>query len=177
MYFQKEINLDDRNEMITFLKEHFRYYTMNSWNQSTSFANKVKLHSLDIPDDIYDKAYQFLDAECPEYHYDVHALITAFECDTGYTAGFNGRSSGYIVMYDTELRNGNRCIMIGRNIGQYDDYDEFEDDELRSWTKLVQRFDKLCDDIRDLFIETVQNCTISTETYMIPQTKLVANLD
>jgi len=27
-----------KEEMIAFLRDHFRYYTMNSWNRSTSYA-------------------------------------------------------------------------------------------------------------------------------------------
>ena len=38
--FYKEVNVKKRGEMITFLKKHFRYPTMNSWNRSTSYADR-----------------------------------------------------------------------------------------------------------------------------------------
>ena len=50
--FYKEVNVKKRGEMITFLKKHFRYPTMNSWNRSTSYANCIKLHKIDKPTDI-----------------------------------------------------------------------------------------------------------------------------
>ena len=42
----KTVDYTNRNEMIAFLTNHFRYSTMNSWNQMTSYANNVKLHNL-----------------------------------------------------------------------------------------------------------------------------------
>lgn len=41
-FYEKKVNTKDRKEMIAFLKNHFRYDTMNSWNRSTSYANNVK---------------------------------------------------------------------------------------------------------------------------------------
>ena len=35
-----------REEMISSLEKHFRYFTMNSWNRSTSYARNVKIRSL-----------------------------------------------------------------------------------------------------------------------------------
>lgn len=35
-----------KKEMIEFLKNHKRYWTMNSWNGSSSYANNVKIYNL-----------------------------------------------------------------------------------------------------------------------------------
>ena len=50
--FYKEIDKRYRETMISFLKKHFRYNTMNSWNRSTSYANNIKLHQIDKPEDV-----------------------------------------------------------------------------------------------------------------------------
>ncbi len=51
MYY-RQVNERCRKALIVFLKQHFRYHTMNSWNQSTSYANCIKLHQVDKPSDI-----------------------------------------------------------------------------------------------------------------------------
>lgn len=45
-----------RKEMVNYLKNHFRYNTANSWNQSTSYARNVKVYNLDLPKDLLDRA-------------------------------------------------------------------------------------------------------------------------
>ena len=52
--FYKQVNLNKRGEMIAFLKNHFRYDTMNSWNRSMSCANNIKLYRIDKPADVDD---------------------------------------------------------------------------------------------------------------------------
>ena len=37
-----------RKQMIDFLSDHFRYHTMNSWNNATSYARCVKLNRLSL---------------------------------------------------------------------------------------------------------------------------------
>lgn len=64
--FFKEVDKNDRNAMIEFLSNHFRYYTMNSWNRLTSYANNVKIYNLPIDTEIHDKAYDFLSERCYE---------------------------------------------------------------------------------------------------------------
>ena len=40
--FSKKVDLRNRKEMVEFLTSHFRYNTMNSWNNSTSYAHSVE---------------------------------------------------------------------------------------------------------------------------------------
>jgi len=51
MYY-KQVDKRYRETMGKFLRKHFRYNTMNSWNRSTSYANCIKLHNVDKPKDI-----------------------------------------------------------------------------------------------------------------------------
>lgn len=173
--FFKKVNKSSRKEMIAFLRNHFRYYTMNSWNLSKSYANRVKLHDLQIPSEFIDKAYAFIEAECDDYDFDVADKINEFKVKTGYGAGFNGRSNGYIVLYDTKRENG--CLhTITRGIDDNEDFEEWSIEELRERTRLVEAFDKLCDDIRDIFIDYVKSVKIETVTEMVPITKIVASI-
>jgi hypothetical protein len=84
--------------MIEFLENHFRYDTMSSWNASTSYANKVKIHSV-IPNELTDKVYELM--ECEEFYDNLRWILDDFadKYNQQWQAGFNGRSNGYIVLY------------------------------------------------------------------------------
>ena len=91
-----------RKEMIGYLKNHFRYNTANSWNQSTSYARNVKIYNLDLSKELLDRACDLVFEDgFNELMGDLYCdLINQFEEDVdGYTIGFNGRSGGYLVLY------------------------------------------------------------------------------
>ena len=99
MYY-KQVNNRCRKALIAFLKKHFRYHTMNSWNQSTSYANCIKLHQVDKPSDIdEDTWWQML--ELTDWHDILDDLLEDFgrQHDFAWQAGINGRSGGYVVLY------------------------------------------------------------------------------
>lgn len=158
--FSKNVNTTNRKEMISFLSKHFRYYTMNAWNGMLSYANNVKLHHLPIPYELKSKAYAFLEAQCEQYMFAVDDLISDFTADTGYSAGFNGRSGGYIVLYDTTRDTDNHVRTLMRGIDDFEDFNDWPNDMLAERVKLVSRFDKLCDDIFDTFMYYVEHATI-----------------
>lgn len=175
--YEKDIDLTNRNEMISFLANHFRYNTMSSWNRMTSYANCVKMHNLNIPLELDDKAWNFLTCDDKtDYEFDIDDLIDDFTAETGYTAGFNGRSSGYIVMYDTQIdKNGHRQTLM-HGIDEYEDFEEWETEDLVERVKLVKRFDRLCDEIRDTFLYHVENAIIENVEVIRKETKRVAGL-
>lgn len=162
--------------MIAFLTHHFRYYTRNSWNQSTSYANNVKLRNLNIPAKLRDKAYEFLNARCDEYWFDIRDIFSDFECKTGYSAGFNGRSDGYIVMYDTECEDNRLVVMPGRSIDMYEDFEDWETEDIAERVKIVQAFDEMCDEIRDTFLRYIEDCDIKDVEVIRRETIRVAEL-
>jgi len=88
-----------RKKMIKFLEGHFRYDTMNGWNASTSYAANVKVHSAISDKSIDDVKYDFLD--CEEAFDDINFIIGEFDkkYEHRYQIGFNGRSRGYLVLY------------------------------------------------------------------------------
>ena len=78
------------------------YDTMNSWNGQKSLAYNLKIYNV-IRNDLRQKAYEFLADENLSYELfnDINAFIDDFthDCNCCYTAGFNGRQGGYLVLY------------------------------------------------------------------------------
>ena len=166
MFFEKSIDLTNRNEMIAFLSNHFRYHTMNSWNQSTSYANDVKLYNLGLSDEELDLAYDIIcgDMDISEFQLECQFIFDEFHTETGYIIGSNGRSGGYLVLYDT---NKDGSLLPGRSIDQNEDFtdpDEWDLISLQERTKLICRFDHACDQIRDLFRTYLSPDCIHTKT-------------
>lgn len=178
MYYQK-VNKASRKEMVDFLENHFRYDTMNSWNCSTSYANNVKFWNLDIPKELEDKFWQLQDMEYNEFYmYDIPDMIRNFRNEYGYYVGFNGRNSGYLVMYEIEYAgNGKHNVYPGKSIDQYADFNdkyEWSLNRLKERVELVQAFDKLCDDIRDELIYYLETHEFVDEEYTEVKTRKVA---
>lgn len=167
---------NDPKEIFEFLKNHFRYDTMNPWNRSTSYAHNVKLHNLDIPEELSEKAWAVIcdsDINTDNMWFDINETIREFEIEAKnelgelVTIGFNGRSGGYIVLYQKSKDGG---VYVGR--GMDEDFEDFEDcyeDELKERYALVKLFDTYCDKIRDIFLNYVQCGDIVEETYVIQQ--------
>lgn len=94
-----------RSKLIDVINSQFVYYTNNSWNKSVSYARNVKIHNIGIPREILDEAYNLTSKE---WFYDQirNFEIDEFEArhDNRLTIGFNGRSSGYAVLYKMNLK-------------------------------------------------------------------------
>ena len=155
MFYKTGVDITKDKQMFTFLKEHFEYYIMNSWNRVQSVANNVKLYKLDLSGD-WTVAQSLLDKGDYETLYDI---IYAWMYEhPGYEVRFNGRSGGYLVLCSV-----GRCAhILPDEILECEDYDEYKRycqehygsvkanrDELVYYTKLVQDFDRLCDELRD----------------------------
>jgi transcription elongation factor Elf1 len=115
--FSTKVDLRSRKEMVDFLTNHYRYDTMNGWNCSTSYAHNVKIHKLGLTSSQIDKAYELLDIE--ETYDEINCLLNEFAEDHNYVwqVGFNGRSGGYLVLYQGErkaLDYKSRCTHCGQ---------------------------------------------------------------
>jgi hypothetical protein len=99
MYY-KEVDKRYKESMIKYLRKHFRYSTMNSWNKSTSYANNIKLYNIDKPKDIEDDTWWEL-LSITEWQEKLSDLLEDFgrRHDWFWQAGINGRSGGYAVLY------------------------------------------------------------------------------
>lgn len=156
MFYKKGIDITNDKQMFNFLKEHFTYYTGHSWNLGGSIANNVKLYKLNLSGD-WTVAMNLLETD--DYH-SINNMILLWENEhEGYKVGFNGRSGGYLVLYENKRPMSSILPDEIDNCEDYEEYKRYCKDyygsvkanrsDLRFYTQLVQDFDKLCDELRD----------------------------
>lgn len=154
MFYTKGVDITKDKSMFNFIAEHPTYFTGNSWNRTRSIAHNVKLYNLGLDGD-WCRALAHL--ESGEYD-TINFMIQDWEREhTGYTVGFNGRSSGYLVLYNKDSYRS--VIPDTLDYETYEDYKaDMRDyygsvranrDELVEFVRLVQAFDRLCDEIRE----------------------------
>jgi len=97
--FYTKVDLRSRRAMVDFLTDHFRYNTMNSWNRSTSYANNIKIYNLGLDREISDKLYDLIAVDGFWSEADFLFEDFAVEHDYLWQVGINGRSDGYVVLY------------------------------------------------------------------------------
>lgn len=178
-FYYREIDTTNKNEMITFLTTHFRYFTINSWNGVRSYANDIKIYHLGIEDqNIIDKAYDTLrdDIDTTELDFVIKNTIESFERKHKAAVGFNGRSGGYLVLYYTEIGHENNInVFPGKSLGSNDPeyFEDWTDYEIKKLTNLVIDFDKFCDELREIYITFLKASEIFEEEEVIVTTKKV----
>lgn len=159
-FYQPNIDITNAKQMFEFLNNHYMYDTLNSWNNLESIANNVKLYNLNLDGDWCEAlSFIFDEGDLGGLQNIINDMIYDWEYDhPKYQVGFNGRSSGYIVLYNKDnCRNIlPDCLMADtyekwkRSIKEswYDECIKDYIPMLREYTKLVRDFDRLCDDIR-----------------------------
>lgn len=172
MFYRPYVDIASTKSMWNFLHDHFIYPTMNSWNHSTSIAHNVKLYNLNLDGDysvVMDYLFDEMDSGC------LQALIATEIRDferkyPTYRVGFNGRSGGYLVLYNAD----NNGSVLPDCVTDYDSYEDFKADvkdmgytvsdfkhALRETVEIVREFDKLCDRLRDIVNEfSLRNFTV-----------------
>lgn len=155
-FYEKGIDITNDKQMFEFIKNHFTYFTMNSWNCTQTIANKVKIYNLGLEGDAW-RALNLLEAD--EY-FEVNETIRFWEYEhPGYSVGFNGRSGGYLVLYN---KDNYRSVLpdFVEDCDTYEEYKAYCKDyfgcgvkynrrELKELCQLIQDFDMLCDELRD----------------------------
>lgn len=121
--------------------------------------------------------------ECENFYDEINFLIE----DSGLKVGFNGRSGGYLVLYNKE----NNCCAVNNCFYNFSSYKNFLSSEkhgrilrnaqedcryiIENDFELVKTFDILCDNIREHLIYMIENCEIITEEYTTKhERKLIA---
>jgi hypothetical protein len=172
-FFRKDLDMDDKDELREFLVKHPRYHTMNSWNKSTSYANCVKIHRLPLTTEQRSTAYDLLDVD--EVWEGIRELTHDWEVEHKFKwqVGFNGRSSGYIVLYQGgQHPDGSTFTYPGKSFDMEPDmdFDGWELEDYRDRAEFVLEFDALCDMILTAFVGFIDNYEVKNETIMIPKT-------
>jgi len=173
-HFRRDVDLQDRADMIEFLTEHFRYPTMNYWNQSTSYANCIKLMRLPLSCTQRDKAFDLLQVD---YLWEDHLSPILNDWEQEYkhawTIGTNGRSGGYLVLYRGETREDGtkRTVSVsGGSVDQDEDFQDWERSDLQDRVEVVRHFDLICDVLLTEFVHLIENYDVKEETVHIPKT-------
>ena len=169
MYFKK-VNKNSDKEMFEFLQQHFQYFTMASWNGLKSIANNVKIYNIKELD------YDILEYLQLDNYYSINDTIECWEEEhKGYKVGFNGRSGGYLVLYNDS--NNGSILDYYVDINLNSDYESFKQDireseyhtmkeyhsKLVEQVEIVQEFDKLCDDLIQVCLDLKNNYEIVEE--------------
>lgn len=166
MFYVTGIDIASTKSMWNFLKNHYTYYTMNSWNRQKSIAHNVKLYNLNLEGDwTVAMRYLFDETDSGELQMYIDDEIREFEEKYPYyEVGFNGRSNGYLVLYPKDKS----IPVIPDCVDDYDTYEDFKEEvkscwhgfnvsdfdrELRDAVEIVREFDRLCDRLRDLVNE------------------------
>ena len=172
----KEKTLESKFE---YIKEHYTYNVMNSWNNLESIANNVKIWNLELTNEQIDKFLELLDIDS-DYIYDIlNILIEDFEDITGTQIFFNGRNGGHLVKIPKfdEYRKWKNILdlFFDDNIYCYETLKEFKKDSTDTaygYTKedinnkleqcyyLLKSFDLLCDLLREELIYILDNAKI-----------------
>lgn len=175
MFYVKGVDITNDRQMFNFLKDHYQYYTMNSWNRVKSIAHNVKVYNLKLSGDHW-TALTFLQ---DDDYFVVNLMIEKWEANhPGFKVGFNGRSGGYLVLY-TASRND--CVLPA-DVDECKSYEEYKRYcrefygsvranryDLVQAVQLVQDFDRLCDQIREYVDE------LSTKSF--PEKALIESVD
>lgn len=165
MFYKTNVDICSTKSMWEFLANHYTYDTMNSWNGHRSIANNVKLHKLNLDGD-WTVVLKYLTdfGDCGGLQDIIDGEIRAFDAEhyPNYRVGFNGRSNGYLVLYNGD----NSRTILPECVAYYESYEDFKaetkdcgenvsdyNNELREAVQVVRDFDKLCDTLRDIVNE------------------------
>ncbi len=118
-FFEKQVDRRSRQSMVSFLTNHFRYSTMNSLNRMSSYANCIKIHRLGLTSEQIDGAFELMSADDNSYMDELESYIEEFTAahSDAYTIGTNGRSGGYLVLYESSRKDTgykSRCRSCGQ---------------------------------------------------------------
>lgn len=211
--FYKNIDMRSRKIMTDFLKDHFRYDTMRHWNCCTSYANNLKVTHIGLTNEQEMRLLEIM--SCDGAYDNINDMIQEFGCnhDWQWQAGFNGRSGGYLVLYQggwklskyksyctlcgqrnytTIEETGCMCgkcgnstrknfsvpqkqiyTLPGKGLDMDCCFEDWSMKELRERVRLVEEFDKLCDDIVAEAAWMADNVEIEEQEVMVPVTRRV----
>lgn len=181
-YFDKTAGVNTLSGKFKYIKDHFTYYSLNSWNGLESIANNVKTYRLGLSNEQQDRLCELESADPDEYWFLINQCLRDECLSRGIDVCFNGRSSGYLVLYEN---GGAKCPLKG----EYWDYDSYQDwlKDYAEWYdyraaqsdlrymierdfEMVREFDQLCDAMRDNLIFIADHASINEEEVVVVQT-------
>lgn len=162
-----------------YIKNHYVYNVMNSWNRLQSIANNIKIYNLELTNEQIDKFFELISIDEELLYANLQFLIEDFEDITNTNIFFNGRSNGYLVIvpkFDQYNKRMNILdLFFDDNIYDYDTLKEFKkesldtaygkdnediNNNLEECYYLLKSFDLLCDLLREELIYMLNNAKI-----------------
>jgi len=172
--FYQPVDLRSRKAMENYLSKHFRYNTMSSWNNSTSYACDLKIHHQYLDNGTVEK---LLDAiEASSFYDTINLLCNNFDASHDYLwqTRFNGSSGGYLVLYQGGQKDtGRPFVYLRRPTDMNRDFSDWDMDQLRERVRLVQEFDQLADAIVEESVRIVSNYEVKDEIHTVKEIRKV----
>ncbi len=169
-----------------YIKNHYVYNVMNSWNRLQSIANNIKIYNLELTNEQIDKFFELISIDEELLYANLQFTIEDFEDITNTNIFFNGRSNGYLVIvpkFDQYNKRMNILdLFFDDNIYDYDTLKEFKkesldtaygkdnediNNNLEECYYLLKSFDLLCDLLREELIYMLNNAKIKEKTEVI----------
>lgn len=169
-----------------YIKNHYVYNVMNSWNRLQSIANNIKIYNLELANEQIDKFFELISIDEELLYANLQFTIEDFEDITNTNIFFNGRSNGYLVIvpkFDQYNKRMNILdLFFDDNIYDYDTLKEFKkesldtaygkdnediNNNLEECYYLLKSFDLLCDLLREELIYMLNNAKIKEKTEVI----------
>lgn len=171
-----------------YIKNHYVYNVMNSWNRLQSIANNIKIYNLELTNEQIDKFFELISIDEELLYANLQFTIEDFEDITNTNIFFNGRSNGYLVIvpkFDQYNKRMNILdLFFDDNIYDYDTLKEFKkesldtaygkdnediNNNLEECYYLLKSFDLLCDLLREELIYILEKAEIKEEKEIVEQ--------
>lgn len=182
-FFNKTSKKMTLRQKFDYIHNHYYYYTMNSWNETKSLANNVKIYNLPLTKEQKDKFFELYGDEnlIDEVYFHINMMLEDFESENDFEIGFNGRSGGYLVAYN----KNNYCNIIDEDLIDFESYDEviryykecydwsFRDCQAELKSNIERNFeicvlfDDCCDDVLNELKYLLDNARVEEEEITI----------
>lgn len=167
-HFFTGLNEKTLEQKFQYLKNHFDYYIMNSWNRLSTIANNVKIYNLGLSSEHIEKYFEICSVDDYFIKDLLYLAIEEFiELSNTLDVYFNGRSGGYLVLIPkfNYFKKWTHVYDIYNlsNIEDYESYLEYKKDENISSIDIenayytIKAFDKLCDVLRSNLINIIED--------------------
>jgi hypothetical protein len=161
--------------MIEYLTNHDRYYTLNSWNNNTTYSRCVKISHLDFSDEeTRHRAYEFLDVD--EAFEEGHHILREFDERHHFFwhIASNGRSSGYLILLKSGVSDFGDHNISAESVDAFPNFELWAFYYLKERVDVVWDFDRTVEAACQAFIRFVKTHDVSEEVVMIPKVLRVA---
>ena len=140
MGYFKDIDLNNDEAVLKFLKGHDVYIINGDIIPYTCYSNNIKIYNLDVTNEEKEKLYDLLNLD--ESSFDIQMQFDMLNEEfnakhPGYYIIVNGRSGGYLVLSSDNARSYQNEVVHPEDLSKY---------ERRELAEIVTDFDKFCDD-------------------------------